>query len=572
MRSKVSKRLVLVYCFAIIALAFAGAWLMVGTPTSEAKAGDRTASLGGTTFPGTGAGPIPDRGVAGCGQPEGPARDLSFSVTGLTGTTTEVVVDMNIAHTWVGDVNVTLIAPDASSHVIYRATGSTTATGCGDSDDLVGVYAFGDAFAGNWWAEGDTDDPMAPGNYRTSSAGATAGGGAITSINDAFAGIDPNGTWTLRFNDQGGGDTGSVAGANLTITTAGAPTGSTNVDMNGDGTTDPSIVRDGSSSLADGDAPVYLAKSVRERMERLQARKDGTGSENVGGPPPVGSDLDWYISNSGGGDPTIASFGEPASDFVIPTDFDGDGNADIATWRGVNATGPQGAFFYIFRSLDSTVDIVDLGIIGDDPTVSGDYDGDGISDPAVFRCPSTPGQCTYFYIGSNQAGNDITFVPWGFGTSFSVFPNIGDFDGDGSHDFCVQTTNPDAAGQGLFSLLRSSDFGVEYIPWGLNTDLIAPGDYDGDGMNDFAVARNEGGQLVWYILEKDGGTRGAAWGLAASDFLAPGDYDGDGSTDVAVYRASQGIWYILNSGSGTASGYDWGHPNIDYPLSNWQVH
>ncbi|MCO6510234.1 MAG: VCBS repeat-containing protein, partial [Aridibacter famidurans] len=283
----------------------------------------------------------------------------------------------------------------------------------------------------------------------------------------------------------------------------------------------------------------------------------------------------WYISNSGGGGPSISSFGEPATDFLIPTDFDGDGNADISVWRGVNATGPQGGFFYIFRSSDSTVDIVDLGIIGDDPTVSGDYDGDGTSDPAVFRCPSAaPGQCFYYYIASSQPlGNGaITFVPWGFGQSFSVFPNIGDFDGDGRHDFCVQTTNPDAAGQGLFTLLRSSDFGVEYVPWGLNTDLIAPGDYDGDGQNDFAVGRNQGGQRVWYILLRTGGTLGAQWGLG-SDFMAPGDYDGDGSTDVAVYRGSEGNWYILNSGSGTASGYDWGEAgNADYPLSNWQVH
>ncbi|HUF05183.1 MAG TPA: FG-GAP-like repeat-containing protein [Aridibacter sp.] len=587
MRSTVSNRLVLVYCFAVLAFLVAGFWLAVGPEQSEAKESKdlkarsvTTSSLGGTTFPGTGVGAIPDRGATGCGEPRGPARDITFNVTGLSGAPTTVGVDFTATHTWVGDLNISLISPDATEHVVQEATGAATATACGDSSDLSGLYSFNDGAAGDWWAAAIAAggaEPLPNTAYRTQSAGRTGSGGANTVMTAAFSGIPAsNGTWTLRFTDSGGGDTGTVSAANLSLEAGAAPTGSTNVDMDGDGTTDYSIVRDGSDPdlAAREEGSVLLAKSVRERLQRLEALNDGQRTESVGAPPPVGSDIDWYISNSGGGDPTIASFGEPTTDFVIPTDFDGDGNADIAVWRGVNTTGPEGAFFYIFRSSDSTIDIVDLGIQGDDPTVSGDYDGDGVSDPAVFRCPSTAGQCVYYYIGSNQAlgASDITFVPWGFGTSFSVFPNIGDFDGDGRHDFCVQTDNPDAPGQGLFTLLRSSDFGVEYVSWGLNTDLIAPGDYDGDGQNDFAVVRNEGGQLVWYILEKDGGTRGAAWGLQANDFLTPGDYDGDGLTDVAVYRATEGNWYVLNSGSGTASGYDWGHPNIDYPLPNWQVH
>ncbi|MCO6511728.1 MAG: proprotein convertase P-domain-containing protein, partial [Aridibacter famidurans] len=242
MRSTVSNRLVLVYCFAIIALAFAGAWLMVGTPTSEAKAGDRTASLGGTTFPGTGTGAIPDRGAVGCGEPRGAARDVTFNVTGLSGAPSDVAVDFTSTHTWVGDLNISLISPDGTTHIVQEATGATTSTSCGDSSDVAGLYSFNDAAVGDWWAAAAAADgttPLPNTAYRTTSAGRVPSGGAPTVMTTAFAGIPTaNGTWTLRFSDSGGGDTGSVSAANLTLSTAAPPSGSTNVDFNGDGTTD----------------------------------------------------------------------------------------------------------------------------------------------------------------------------------------------------------------------------------------------------------------------------------------------------------------------------------------------
>jgi hypothetical protein len=46
-------------------------------------------------------------------------------------------------------------------------------------------------------------------------------------------------------------------------------------------------------------------------------------------------------------------------------------------------------------------------------------------------------------------------------------------------------------------VLRSEDFLFYGFPWGLATDVPAPGDFDGDGKMDASVFRPS--DTVWYI-------------------------------------------------------------------------
>lgn len=547
----------------------------------EAVSKGEIARLGGATFPGTGTGAIPD-GLPGTPPQFGPPLNVTFNVSGITEAITEMSVDFTATHTFVGDIDAVLIAPGGSPTLaLVSRIGVTTAGSFGDSSDYGGTYNFTDTAAGtNIWtvatnpACGD-DCIVTAGSYRTTAVGQTGQTNPppVTSLLTTFGGLTPaqiNGTWTLRFRDAAAADTGSVTAANMTINSGGpVPSGPANVDFDGDGKSDFSIARDVSAPIANVSTEFFKAGSIREK---LRIRKELPKGPELGELPPVGSSIAWFSSGSSNGIPEIVEFGEAATDFLVPNDYDGDEQTDFAVWRpGTDAA------FYILNSSNSTVSVTPFGQDGDDPAITGDYDGDGLADIATYRCPTgAPGQCFFFFRGSAGSGN-ISYVPWGFGEDGDFFVNPGDFDGDGRYDFCIQREDPSNPAAGQFVLLRSSDLGVEYINWGTATDFILPGDYDGDGLSDLTVRRNSGDTLNYYILERDGGGTGASpiiFGIAG-DISAPGDYDGDGSTDIAIWRENtdpeQNYFWVFRSGNGAVTTFKWGQEN-DIAVANWLVH
>jgi hypothetical protein len=261
-------------------------------------------------------------------------------------------------------------------------------------------------------------------------------------------------------------------------------------------------------------------------------------------------------------------------------DFNGDLKDDLVVWTEAPATQ---AAFKIMRTSDFTVDVQVFGQTGDDPAVVGDYDGDDIADPAVYRCPGfadPDGQCYFFFRGSlNNPGGNITYGPWGFGVDGDFFPYVGDLDGDEKNDFCIQRANPASPSNGQFVLLRSSDGGVEYINWGLASDFLIPGDYDGDRKTDICVRRTTVGVREHWVLLRAGGHFKQNWGITG-DASVPGDYDGDGKTDFAIWRgntdSTQNFFWILNSSNGSVRVQEWGQCNTvstcDFAVAGWAVH
>ncbi len=175
------------------------------------------------TFPGVGVGAIPDgSGVpTTCGSGGAPLI-ITFDVSGVSAPLVAVEVDIEINHTWVNDLSVTLIAPSNEEHLLFGRTLALTAASCGGGgggNDLVGIYNFTDSAAGtDWWTNAASGSPVPTGDFRTTESG---GDGQVnpapfTDMNAVFNSVaDPNGTWRLVVVDGGVGDEGTITATNL---------------------------------------------------------------------------------------------------------------------------------------------------------------------------------------------------------------------------------------------------------------------------------------------------------------------------------------------------------------------
>ncbi len=198
-------------------------------------------------------------------------------------------------------------------------------------------------------------------------------------------------------------------------------------------------------------------------------------------------------------------------------DFDGDRRADLSIFRP-----SDGTWWYSASGSGGQYRAQAFGVATDRP-VAADYDGDGITDLAVYRGGQwhVLGSATGYRVDAFGLPDDI--------------PQMGDFDGDGKADRAVYRPST-----GTWYILRSTDGGFYGFPFGLPTDKPVAADYDGDGRMDPAVYRDG----TWYMLRSRDGFAAVQFGLP-SDRLVPGDYDGDRRVDQAVYR--DGTWYILRS-------------------------
>ncbi len=250
----------------------------------------------------------------------------------------------------------------------------------------------------------------------------------------------------------------------------------------------------------------------------------------------------WYILNSSSGGNAQQLFGL-STDVPVPGDYNGDGVSEIAVFRGSEGR------WYISNGSAQNFNVVQWGVNGDIPTPA-DYDGDGKTDIAVWR-PSNG----VWYIRQSSTGNLSASA---FGTSGDkVVP--GDYDGDGKTDVAVWRPT-----SGVWYALRSSDGSLLSVQWGVNTDKLVPGYYDADQKLDIAVWRPSNG--VWYILKSTTDYTtfdGIAWGTFG-DIPVSGDYEADGKYDVAVFRPSSGQWFVRRSSNGTFFGLQWGQ-NGDRP-------
>jgi len=225
---------------------------------------------------------------------------------------------------------------------------------------------------------------------------------------------------------------------------------------------------------------------------------------------------------------------------VRPFDLDGDGKTDFSLYRP-NGDGAGSAKWFILNSANNTSAQQLFGLMTD-AAVPGDYNGDGVSEIAVFR-----GSEGAWYISQGSAQN-FTRIEWGTNGDVAV---PADYDGDAKTDIAVWRPS-----SGVWYIRNSSNGSFRAETFGLNGDKVVPGDYDGDGKTDLAVWRPTDGN--WYIMRSTTNSlQSVPWGLS-TDKPVQGYYDADSKLDIAVFRPSTGAWFILKSTTNTADSLMWG--------------
>ncbi|HSK72578.1 MAG TPA: VCBS repeat-containing protein [Pyrinomonadaceae bacterium] len=122
----------------------------------------------------------------------------------------------------------------------------------------------------------------------------------------------------------------------------------------------------------------------------------------------------WYVGNTNGVQISQVNWGNYNTDFIIPAgDYDGDGRADFMVWR---AFGPGTNGVWYLRTNSGSIQYFYWGVPGgtaqsDFALRSGDYDGDGRTDVAVWR-PTTQ---TFWVLRSSSANpyNNPIIQRWG---------------------------------------------------------------------------------------------------------------------------------------------------------------
>ncbi len=262
-----------------------------------------------------------------------------------------------------------------------------------------------------------------------------------------------------------------------------------------------------------------------------------------------GTNAEFWALGSYANNPIINQYGTNG-DIPLAGDFDGDGVSDIAVYRVL--TGNKGNW-YILSSMNPNpiAAPIHFGTSPYDMPVLGKFENTGNStNIAVFRMvikeieDRTVVVPTFYYKKSPFVKIELSEKPI---NQSDLVPVVSNYDDDGITDFAVWSKN-----NGRWNIKYSSTGVEQSVVFGVSGDVPVPGNYKNNAADnnrsDLAVWRQSTG--TWWIYHTNNGEVQNIQFGSSGDQPVAGDYDGDGFMDIAVFRPSTGFFHILGSSVG----------------------
>lgn len=251
-----------------------------------------------------------------------------------------------------------------------------------------------------------------------------------------------------------------------------------------------------------------------------------------------------------------------SSGTAIRHDYNADGRSDMADWYDY-ADGSDALHSFLTNSdgtfqTPRTVWTVPAGNwwVKNMKRVTGDFNGDGISDVAAFYGYDDGSVAFFTWPGKGDGTFGTPFSSWGTSGSWNFDRTTlysGDFNGDGRDDIGAWYDYADGHDAlWTFAADVKGGFGAPISSWSSpsgswNTaaDKPAIGDFNGDGRDDLAIFHTyaDGSEKFWTFNTAPTGAfknpvgswTSTGWGDWERTTIHAGDFDGDGRDDIAAW-------------------------------------
>ncbi len=198
------------------------------------------------------------------------------------------------------------------------------------------------------------------------------------------------------------------------------------------------------------------------------------------------------------------------------------------------------------RKGDGTAMSITFGDPGDHPLV-GDWDGDGVETPAVWRPPSGGG-AGHFY-GTNAIATGMADVDFPFGQTGDMVL-AGDWNGNGLDT--VGLYRPAENKVYVWNTMGTGEPSKTYL-FGDFGDTAFVGDFDGNGVETIGLQRISTGEVFMKLSHTTGNADMKLIFGDPNDKMVAGDWNTNGSDSVALFRDSDATFYQRNTNTtGTA--------------------